>query len=197
MIRLSRRVVEIAAILAVVILIGVLFYGQQHYPVDVASESDEQKMIDYYRLQSKERKKYLANNTSPSFNDFYNLLVPEVVCPILVRVGQILDGGKWMCNPFRLTKNCVVYSLGLYSEISFDIDVYRLSGNSCQIYAIDKNRQEGYVIGILSQMNATFIHQTIGDVDDNENKTTMTLQSIMRNNGHHHFADILKMDIEG
>lgn len=42
-----------------------------------------------------------------NYATLYNVLVPEVYCLDLVRVGNVVDGGKWVCNPKEMPQeNC-------------------------------------------------------------------------------------------
>uniref|UniRef100_A0A914V1P6 Methyltransferase domain-containing protein n=1 Tax=Plectus sambesii TaxID=2011161 RepID=A0A914V1P6_9BILA len=67
--------------------------------------------------------KYIADTKGTDFVGFYAAIVPEVACPKLERVGSSGDGGKWTCNPFALPDNCVVYSLGVGMDISFEVQI--------------------------------------------------------------------------
>jgi hypothetical protein len=155
---------------------------------------EQQLMIDYYQSQSQIRKSYLSNYMDDSLGNLYNILVPEVVCPILLRVGRVFDGGKWMCNPFRLSSDCVLYSMGINNEISFELDIYQLSRNNCNIFAFDKEQQSPTTIRQLSAINATLIKTLINTAMNNaENK----LQSVIRAHGHGRHIELLKIDIEG
>ena len=202
-----RRNIFLLTIIFALQVIAFLIYGA--YPIDrykcdftsrEANEIriDEQQMVDYYLAQSQIRKTLLANYIWEDLGNFYNILVPEVVCPLPMRVGRVLDGGKWICNPFRLPiTDCVIYSLGINNEYSFEMDIYRLSNNRCKIYAFDSNAQTPTTMNGFSSMNATFMQKTIGTtIDPTKNETT--LQSIMQQYGQiNRTVDMLKIDIEG
>ena len=58
----------------------------------------------------------------------------------MLRVGRVFDGGKWMCNPLKVRHfdDCVMYSIGLNNEISFEEHLQQLLHNKCKIRAYDK-----------------------------------------------------------
>lgn len=62
---------------------------------------------------------------------------PIVSCPDIYRVGNIGDGGKWVCGWRDLMgrDNCNVYSFGISGDLSFEIEV--LLKTRCLVYAFD------------------------------------------------------------
>ena len=86
------------------------------------SEPDDYT-VGYYQRHTEARRKALCRS-SVSYGILYNVLVPEVFCKDLVRIGVIGDGGKWICNPIRMLamRKCTVYSLGTHNDPSFEVD---------------------------------------------------------------------------
>jgi len=138
--------------------------------------------------------------------DYYLLwdfFLPTFSCPFPVwRVGNLGDGGKWVCGFQRAThqpKGCVVYSMGVAHHSGFERAVLHES-KKCQVYGFDFSvsdwgadlREDRKVIS-----RAHFFPWKIGGVDDHEaSPPEYTLQGIMKAFGHD-FIDILKIDIEG
>lgn len=64
---------------------------------------------------------------------------PAFNCPHDVeRIGRINDGGKWMCGMSvleRPSKKCVIYSLGIFDDSSFEAAM--LERTDCEIWAFD------------------------------------------------------------
>ncbi|CAJ0960539.1 unnamed protein product, partial [Mesorhabditis belari] len=81
--------------------------------------------------------------------NLYNGLVPEVWCQSLVRIGAVSDGGKWMCNPWEMPKNCAIYSLGVNEDTSFERELQTITDARCKIYAYDKK-----IVNVKSEMAA-------------------------------------------
>ncbi|VDM85002.1 unnamed protein product [Strongylus vulgaris] len=77
--------------------------------------------------------------SNSAFSILYNAIVPEAQCPNLVRVGSVLDGGKYVCNPQAVNKNdCRIYSFGLNNEVSFEVNIQEITNKRCKIYGYDK-----------------------------------------------------------
>ncbi|KJH48472.1 hypothetical protein DICVIV_05382, partial [Dictyocaulus viviparus] len=57
---------------------------------------------EYYQKQASDRKTLLGQLNNSNYKSFYNVIVPEVSCPDLVRVGNVNNGGRYVCNPKAL-----------------------------------------------------------------------------------------------
>uniref|UniRef100_A0A1I7ZX50 Methyltranfer_dom domain-containing protein n=1 Tax=Steinernema glaseri TaxID=37863 RepID=A0A1I7ZX50_9BILA len=96
------------------------------------------KIREMYQRQTAGRKALLDSfgSSSTNYANLYNVAAPEVLCPGLVRIGHLSDGGKWICSPHLLPRPCVIYSLGINNEFSFDAEMYEMA--KCHIHAFDK-----------------------------------------------------------
>jgi hypothetical protein len=99
---------------------------------------------------------------------------------------------KMICNVERLMPPCVVYSLGSYDEISFEVGLFD-RGVGCDVHVFDSSK----VPPIESQRRYNFTSHLvkISNVDDS-NGNVKTVATIMKELGHT-FIDVLKIDIEG
>ncbi|KAJ7888276.1 methyltransferase domain-containing protein [Mycena leptocephala] len=127
---------------------------------------------------------------------------PAFSCPFPVyRVGTMGDGGKWICGLERAThhRNCVIYSMGVERQSSFEQEVLRQSPD-CQVYGFDYSvSQWGPELLADIEVNgrAHFFPYKIGAVDNHDvTPKEYSLQGIMKELGHD-FIDIWKIDIEG
>ncbi|KHJ95959.1 hypothetical protein OESDEN_04092 [Oesophagostomum dentatum] len=111
----------------------------------------------YYEKQSQQRVELLqAMGNAKDFRTLYNVIVPEVQCPNLVRVGTVLDGGKYVCNPLSLPEGmCRIYSLGLSHQITFDQEIYDITGKRCRIHGYDVHPPSLAVKKAYESMNGT------------------------------------------
>uniref|UniRef100_A0A0N5AQ65 Methyltranfer_dom domain-containing protein n=1 Tax=Syphacia muris TaxID=451379 RepID=A0A0N5AQ65_9BILA len=158
-------------------------------------------MVELYVSQTEQRRKMLSSNVD--FGTLYNVLVPEITealkvyCPILVRVGYVGDGGKWICNPFVLQEanKCAVLSLGINNDITFDLAFQEATEKRCRLYALDKDDQREDVKKKLSEANGEFKIALLSGVD-NPQKHMYTIQTLMKQYQLTEL-EILKIDIEG
>jgi hypothetical protein len=167
--------------------------------IETTTDIDEQRMIDFYQSQAIGRRAHLRNYVDSTLGNMYNILVPEVVCPILMRVGRVLDGGKWVCNPFRLAEtDCIVYSIGTNDEVSFEIDIYQLSNSRCKIFKFNNGQQNSLTVRNLKQINANFVPINVSTSDAHRGLTiTRTLMSTMRQYEHNsRQIEIIKMELD-
>ncbi|KAJ6542733.1 methyltransferase domain-containing protein [Mycena capillaripes] len=142
-----------------------------------------------------------------AFYTLWDLFVPAFSCPFSVyRVAPALCSakgckGKWVCGLRRATHqpNCVIYSMGVERQSSFEQEVLRQS-ERCQVYGFDFSVSEwGPELRADTEVNlrAHFFPWKIGGIDNHDaNPKEYSLQGIMKEFGHD-FIDIWKIDIEG
>lgn len=125
-------------------------------------------------------------------------------CPHSVeRIGALGDGGKWVCGIERLAtkKSCVVYSIGINHESSFERDLL-LRTNNCEVWGYDFSVERfGPEVADDPSLlrRAHFAPYALSGRDahgPNDNPKMYTLRTLMELNGHN-YIDILKVDIEG
>jgi Methyltransferase domain len=63
---------------------------------------------------------------------------PTWSCEYDQRIGNQGDGGKWICDAYKLadTKRCIVLSVGSNNDFSFEIAIHELYPN-CEIHTFD------------------------------------------------------------
>ncbi|CAF1218268.1 unnamed protein product [Rotaria magnacalcarata] len=147
------------------------------------TNSDWNRRKELFHLQH-DRNQYL-NSPNMFFQDNYE---PTFSCRFEQRLGINGDGGKWICDVYRLKKlkSCLIYSLGSNGEFSFENETKRLLPN-CDIHTFDMK--------VFNCTNICTFHQVkIGD-GINETKTLRMLMSDF--NHTQRSLDILKIDVEG
>jgi hypothetical protein len=116
---------------------------------------------------------------------------PTFHCSHTRRIGASGDGGKWVCDPYRLKSqhNCLIYSVGSSGDFSFEIEMKKLLPH-CDIHSFDKNLYS------CPKNICTFHQVTFGNgIYPNRSKIW---QSIVEELNHkNRLIDILKIDIEG
>lgn len=153
----------------------------------------------------------------------WDLYPPQSSCPDLIRLGYIGDGGKWICGTSwlreqRHKRECLIYSFGINTDSTFELELGALSG--CSIHAfdptigvmpyvtIDQVQSSGNVNEILKKdkfvanddiVKTVTFHKTAMGVRSGrwaEHSLAENLYDIMHRLNHT-FIDILKVDIEG
>uniref|UniRef100_A0A914V502 Methyltransferase domain-containing protein n=1 Tax=Plectus sambesii TaxID=2011161 RepID=A0A914V502_9BILA len=160
----------------------------------------DEKLQVFYSNKSTDRQRLLGSYLNPktaseNFGPFYNALVAEIVCPWLVRVGNVNDGGKWTCNPWALPENCVIYSLGVGPDITFELEISKVAQERCKIYSFDPDAKKGQRLVNLNSEQFTFTPLRIA-AKTNEALRQKTVADIMKQFSHS-FIDFFKIDIEG
>ncbi|CAF4735542.1 unnamed protein product, partial [Rotaria sp. Silwood2] len=139
-----------------------------------------------YQIQDK---KNMMKFTSNLF--FLSNWEPNFHCSHARRIGKMGDGGKWVCDPYRLKSrlDCLIYSAGSKRDFSFENDMKKTMPH-CEIHTFDKNLY-------TCPQNICIFHQiTFGNgTHPNDSKTWATI--IQELNHVQRKIDILKIDIEG
>jgi hypothetical protein len=125
---------------------------------------------------------------------------PTFSCTFPTRLGNIGDGGKWVCNPLDIlasaksqSRNVLIYSLGSNSEYSFETAISNTFAGNHEIHTFDMGAP---VVTVPSFIN---FHQwkMVGDAEDGVGNAR-SLTTIRKTLGHTgKTIDIFKIDIEG
>ncbi|CAF2999325.1 unnamed protein product [Rotaria sp. Silwood2] len=144
---------------------------------------------DWYRRKElfylQHNRNRFFNSTSMFFQDNYE---PTFSCRFEQRLGINGDGGKWICDVYRLKqlKSCLIYSLGSNGEFSFENET-KLYLPNCDIHTFD-----------MKEFNCTNICTFHKVKIGNGLNGTKTLRMIMSELNHsQRTLDILKIDVEG
>jgi len=93
---------------------------------------------------------------------------------------------------FFQNHTCIAYSLGVNSDVSFELDLYSITNQQCRIYSFDLGDQN---INLFKPFNGSFRPWKIANKTDVA-QNTYTVADIMKAFGHEN-VDFLKIDIEG
>ena len=145
---------------------------------------DERKIL--HRIQDELNRKYIN-----SFPIFMSNWEPEFHCSHARRIGRMGDGGKWVCDLFRLQNrpDCLIYSVGSSGDFSFENEIKKYLPN-CEIHTFDF---QGYQCpkGIC-----TYHQFWLGDGKNRSDSKTWPM--VLKELGHENrLVDVLKIDIEG
>lgn len=135
------------------------------------------KIQDERNINKVNHRIFFSSNWEPNFH-----------CSHAHRVGKMGDGGKWVCDLFRLKDrhDCLVYSVGSYGEFSFEIDLKQIMPH-CEIHTFDLS-------AYTCPNNVCIFHQIkFGDGSQGSKTWKMVLEELNHTN---RMIDILKMDIE-
>ncbi|UJR20872.1 hypothetical protein I4U23_023981 [Adineta vaga] len=144
---------------------------------------DWQRRKDLFHLQH--NRNQFRGPPDMFFQDNYE---PTFSCRFEQRLGCNGDGGKWICDVYRLQnkKSCLIYSLGSNGEFSFENETKRFLPN-CDIHTFDKT--------VFNCTNMCIFHQTLIGDGINGTKSLRMLMSELKHTGR--YLDILKVDVEG
>ena len=147
---------------------------------------------DWKRRKSIHRMQDARNrNSDVLYHYFYRNWEPTIHCSFDQRIGNVGDGGKWICDIHKLKINNtkpLIYSFGSQGDFSFEIAAKDVLPNA-EIHTFDSGVFE------CPPGVCTFHQATIGD---GQNSATKSLNIIIDELGHQRRTiDILKIDIEG
>ena len=179
-------------------------YSQQQQPEDVPRSTCDQSLSDsdgfICELDASWSERKLIYHDQDKKNmikrpDTYYFLPnwePNFHCSHARRIGAMGDGGKWVCDPYRLKSraDCLIYSVGSAGDFSFEIEMKQVLSN-CEIHTFDKGRYP-------CPVNVCEFHQVMfGDQTDRVNTSKSWTTIINELNHTHRSIDILKIDIDG
>lgn len=123
---------------------------------------------------------YFLSNWEPNFH-----------CSHAQRLGTMGDGGKWVCDVYRLKlrSDCLIYSAGSSGDFSFEIHMKNVVPN-CEIHTFDRARY-------LCPTNICTFHQIMFDNGAELNGSRTWMSIIQELNHTNRLIDILKIDIDG
>lgn len=131
---------------------------------------------------------------------YQNNWEPNFTCLHERRLGVWGDGGKWVCDPHRITasaakRGCLVYSVGSNNDFSFEEAVLRDISAECEIHTFD------HTIGQAPSnlpTGGTVIFHPWGLAGSSQGPNMKTMATIVRELGHEdREIDIFKIDCEG
>jgi FkbM family methyltransferase len=144
--------------------------------------------------------------------DERHLLIDAVAdCVTTERVGRLADGGKWLCNGYKIAPPCVVYGVGAGTEITFEQAMAARFG--CDVQVFDPTPSSRKLFGALEAGRGlgagtlTFHPWGLGPVSRDPAQARQltlegvacqvkTLDEMTAQLGHSHI-DVLKIDVEG
>jgi len=129
---------------------------------------------------------------------YQNHYEPDFVCQHERRIGKIGDGGKWICDPHRISKqeSCLVYSVGSNNDFSFEESVIKEIGKHCEIHTFDfGNYAEG--AKQASERSGGVIHYHKTFLGSDKPPKYKSLATVVKELGHQgRTVDIFKIDCE-
>ena len=152
------------------------------------SDSQWGKMVSVHRAQSQRQHGNTATDGKTFFQ--YNW-EPTLSCAFEQRIGRKGDGGKWVCDAYKIAEadECNVVSIGSNNDWSFEEAVHQLNPR-CKIFTFDHT-----VEGVGCPSYVTFHKIGIGDRDSGP---FLTVGSALRKVGlENKMIDLFKIDCEG
>ena len=114
-------------------------------------------------------------------------------------IGNVGDGGKWTCDPHRITElytnssnSCVIMSLGSNNKFDFEESIHATFGSLCRIHTFDHTVAEPRPPPFVTYHNLGLAH-----VRGDKVRPLSELVALATAGNASAHVEILKMDIEG
>jgi hypothetical protein len=149
------------------------------------------------------------NQTSKQLSVYWSTMWwPTFHCAAAERLGSTGDGGKWVCDPWRISQqeSCLIYSIGSNNDFSFEHSLHQRLGPVCEIHTFD------HTIGSDPSNKPPFVNfhpvglsnERILELPSSSHERAaigsklLSLNRIVKRNNHESRAwiDILKIDCE-
>ena len=116
---------------------------------------------------------------------------PEFTCDFEERIGPMGDGGKWLCNAYKIAhaENCNVLSIGSNNDFSFEDAMHKLNPR-CKIHTFDHT-----VLTPKAPAYVNFHSVGLGSQSSGNIRTMKDIMDIAGFQGKD--VDVLKIDCEG
>ena len=103
-----------------------------------AKVKDMSPNFNTFYLPFKEDRGFPHTRVKKPGNFYQNNYEPDFVCQHERRIGKLGDGGKWICDPHRISdqEDCLVYSVGSNNDFSFEQSVLDEIGSHCEIHTV-------------------------------------------------------------
>ena len=141
-------------------------------------------------LSQKEKRAQVPVDSKVNFD---YALIPEIICPTLVRVGPTGDGGKWVCNPWLFSRPCVVFSLGVGGNSGFEEELGRMLLNLCTTYSFDPDKNYEKLFNNIP--SGRFLPWRISGETKRQENVLSIRDAMLELNVQE--MEVLEMDIEG
>ncbi|XP_048739268.1 uncharacterized protein LOC125653733 isoform X3 [Ostrea edulis] len=146
--------------------------------------------------------KSIEKDTALKYQEWFAKFISKhlFLCKQMLRLGNIVDGGWEVCHDFRFRPKppCVVYSIGISYDFSFDEDMEKTYG--CDVFSFDPSMNTGnYRHSDHIMFYQVGLGDHVGEIEVKGSKWKIkTLMAIMKELGHtNKRIDVLKIDIEG
>jgi hypothetical protein len=130
------------------------------------------------------------------------VFVPTLSCPLRSRIGEVADGGKWVCGLDSIARQarvqgCLVYSLGSNNQFGFEAELLARTNFDCEVHVFDHTVTTWKVPPEASRVHTHGLAVVSEATAATRGKPYMAYNKIRAMLGHaNRVLTILKLDIE-